>query len=388
MAPVNELLSRIEEFSQQPAIIYEDQPYLYGDLLDLKKLADQALRDNGVSPGDVVALVGDYSPVSMAVLLSLLENECIVVPISIGMETGGEEYLSIADPNFVISVDHPDFSIRQRPRSSAPNQLVEELANSNSPGLVLFTSGTTGTPKAVLHNMQKLLSKFLDADKKHTTLCFLMFDHIGGVDTYFYSLFSGGLAVFPASRDPNYICELIERHKIEVLPVSPTFLNLLLLSRAHEKVDLSSLKIITFGAEKISDYLLERLGREFGTARLVQKYGITEVGSPPSRTHAEDPALIKVHGEAIDARVVDGILQLRTPTAMVGYLNAESPFTEDGWFITGDAAEEHGEYIKILGRESDQINVGGEKVFPAEIESVILHEVGEVVAGELRKFAR
>ena len=56
----------------------------------------------------------------------------------------------------------------------------------------------------------------------------------------------------------------------------------------------------------------------------------------------------------------------------MGYLNAPSPFTKDGWFMTGDQVEVDGEYFKILGRKSEIINVGGEKVYPAEIESVIL----------------
>jgi acyl-CoA synthetase (AMP-forming)/AMP-acid ligase II len=56
---------------------------------------------------------------------------------------------------------------------------------------------------------------------------------------------------------------------------------------------------------------------------------------------------------------------------MLGYLNAPSPFTEDGWFVTGDHVEVDGEYIRILGRKSEIINVGGEKVYPSEVESVI-----------------
>ena len=372
MSPVKELLKRIEYNSDNAAIVYEDDIYLYGDLLELKKAVDRALIQNGVIPGDVVALLGDYSPVSMAVLLALLENGNIVVPISVALDTGGEQHLSIADPDFLIEVIHPDFHITTRRREFRKNDLLAQLANQNLPGLVLFTSGTTGTPKAVLHDMQKLMSKFLDADKRYTTLCFLMFDHIGGVDTYFYSLFSGGLAVFPSSRDPGYICQLVERHEIEVLPVSPTFLNLVLLSGAHRKADMSSLKIITFGSEKISDHLLERVGIEFESVRLVQKYGITELGSPSSKTHPEDSSLIKVAGERAEVRVIDGILYIKADTAMLGYLNAPSPFSHGGWYNTGDAAEEHGEYIKILGRTSDLINVGGEKVFPAEIESVIL----------------
>jgi acyl-CoA synthetase (AMP-forming)/AMP-acid ligase II len=65
------------------------------------------------------------------------------------------------------------------------------------------------------------------------------------------------------------------------------------------------------------------------------------------------------------------MLEIKAKSAMLGYLNAPSPFTEDGWFITGDAVEVDGEWIRILGRKSELINVGGEKVYPAEVESVL-----------------
>jgi acyl-CoA synthetase (AMP-forming)/AMP-acid ligase II len=84
--------------------------------------------------------------------------------------------------------------------------------------------------------------------------------------------------------------------------------------------------------------------------------------------------------------VVDGILQIKAQSAMLGYLNASNPFTADGWFNTGDSVEVDGEYIKILGRKSEIITVGGEKVYPAEVESVIqeVRGVAEVtVYGEV-----
>ena len=66
------------------------------------------------------------------------------------------------------------------------------------------------------------------------------------------------------------------------------------------------------------------------------------------------------------------MLEIKAESAMLGYLNAPSPFTQDGWFKTGDAVEVEGDYFKILGRKSELINIGGEKVYPAEIEDVIL----------------
>ena len=385
MAPVGELMRRMQAYASNAAIVSEGETVSYADLLTLKAGADQFLHQHGVCAGEVVALCADYSPESLALLLALIDNANIAVPISIGLDTGGEQYIDISDPDYLVEVDGAHYRLSKRKRVAPRNELILDLARQSAPGLVLFTSGTSGKPKAVLHNLDKLLAKFISADKSHTTLCFLMFDHIGGVDTYFYSLFSGGVAVFPSSRDPAYICELIENHKVEVMPVSPTFLNLLMLSGAHRNSDLSSLKIITFGSEKMSDSLLARVEQELGSVRLLQKYGITELGSPSSKTHPENSSLIKVSGERNNIRVVDGILHIKADTAMVGYLNAESPFTEDGWFNTGDAVEEHGEYIKILGRTSDLINVGGEKVFPAEIEGVILEldSVAEaVVFGE------
>jgi long-chain acyl-CoA synthetase len=78
--------------------------------------------------------------------------------------------------------------------------------------------------------------------------------------------------------------------------------------------------------------------------------------------------------------VVDGILHIKAQSAILGYLNAPSPFTDDGWFITNDLVEVDGDYMRILGRKQEVINVGGEKVNPAEVENVIceLNNVNEV----------
>jgi acyl-CoA synthetase (AMP-forming)/AMP-acid ligase II len=90
-------------------------------------------------------------------------------------------------------------------------------------------------------------------------------------------------------------------------------------------------------------------------------------------------------GEGFQTRVVDEILQIKAESAMLGYLNAPSPFTDDGWFNTGDKVEVDGDYFRILGRQSEIINVGGQKVYPAQVESVVqeMPEVAEVsVYGE------
>jgi acyl-CoA synthetase (AMP-forming)/AMP-acid ligase II len=172
---------------------------------------------------------------------------------------------------------------------------------------------------------------------------------------------------------------------VQLLPTSPTFLNLLLISEAYRQHDLSSLQLVTYGTEVMPEATLKRFHAQFPNVKLQQTYGLSEVGILRSKSKAPDSLWVKVGGEGFETRVVDGMLEIKAKSAMLGYLNAPSPFTADGWFRTGDAVEVDGEYIRILGRKSELINVGGEKVYPAEIESVLQTMPGVVdaaVAGE------
>jgi acyl-CoA synthetase (AMP-forming)/AMP-acid ligase II len=81
---------------------------------------------------------------------------------------------------------------------------------------------------------------------------------------------------------------------------------------------------------------------------------------------------LELGGLGCDARIVDNVLWLRSETAMLGYLNAPNPFEEGGWYNTRDVVEVDGPYIRILGRATELINVGGQKVYPSEVESALL----------------
>jgi acyl-CoA synthetase (AMP-forming)/AMP-acid ligase II len=116
---------------------------------------------------------------------------------------------------------------------------------------------------------------------------------------------------------------------------------------------------------------LEALNRVFPGVRLHQTYGLSELGILRSKSASNQSLLVKVGGEDYETKVVDGTLRVRAKCSMVGYLNAPSPFDEDGWFNTGDEVIQDGEYYRILGRQSDVINVGGLTVHPTEVEKVI-----------------
>jgi len=147
---------------------------------------------------------------------------------------------------------------------------------------------------------------------------------------------------------------------------------MLLISEAHKAHDLSSLELITYGSEPMLDCTLQALNRAFPGVRFKQTYGLSELGILPTASEDSQSLWLRMGGEGYETRVVDGILWIRTPSAMLGYLNAPSPFDAEGWFNTGDAVEIQGDYLRILGRVRERINVGGQKVYPAEVESMLL----------------
>jgi acyl-CoA synthetase (AMP-forming)/AMP-acid ligase II len=209
-------------------------------------------------------------------------------------------------------------------------------------------------------------------------ITFLLFDHIGGINTLFYILSNGGCAITLATRSPQTVCEAIEKYKAQVLPTSPTFINLLLLSEVAGHYDLSCLELISYGTEVMPEATLKRATQTFPSVRFLQMYGLSELGILRSKSRASDSLWVKIGGEGFETRIANGLLEIKAQSAMLGYLNAPSPLTEDGWLKTGDAVEVDGEYIKILGRQSEIINVGGEKVYPAEVENVLAQLEGVV----------
>lgn len=249
--------------------------------------------------------------------------------------------------------------------------LIQGLKQIGHPGLVLFSSGSSGEPKAALHDVTLLLEKFKEPKTPKKMLFFMQLDHIGGINTMLHSLSSQGTLVTVADRNPETVAEAIETHKVQVLPTTPTFLNLLLLSGACNKHNLSSLELITYGTEPMPESTLAAIYRRLPWVKFKQTYGLSELGIAPTKSLANDSLWMNIGSRDYQMRVVDGMLEIMSQSAMMGYLNAPNPFTDDGWFKTGDAVAVDGDWIKILGRRSEMINVGGEKVFPAEVESIL-----------------
>ncbi len=365
------LIEGFREFGSREAIIWRDYSFTYDWLADRFRDCIDQLDSQGVPPGSIIVIEADFSPVAVAMMLALIERSCVAVPLTDAVAANRAEFIEIAQGEFVISVDEDDELHIDRIERRADHVLYQKLRDVGHPGLILFSSGSTGKSKAAVHDFSRILGKFTVRRHARRAITFLLFDHIGGVNTMLYQLSNGGCIITVDARDPDTVLGAVARHGAELLPTSPTFMNLILISEAWKRHDLSSLRLITYGTEPMPASTLERFHEILPELELLQTYGLSEVGILRTKSRSSDSLWVKVGGEGFQTRVEDGILHIKAASAMLGYLNAASPFTEDGWLITGDRVEVDGEYLRFKGRESEIINVGGQKVYPAEIESVL-----------------
>jgi long-chain acyl-CoA synthetase len=371
--------------AESEAVIWHDESFAYGQLLDSTNHWRSYLRENRIAAGTVTAVEADFSPNAIALMLALIETGCIAVPLTSSVVAKKAEFMAIAGVEALLELDARDEARLTRFERPDAHEILQRLRKRGHPGLVLFSSGSTGQSKAAVHDIAGMLRKFKVRRHARRAITFLLYDHIGGFNTMLYQLSNAGCTVTVQDRDPDSVLRAVERHKVELLPTSPTFINLVLLSEAYRRYDLSSLKIVTYGTEPMPQSTLRRFHQVLPDVALQQTYGLSELGILRSKSRSSDSLWVRLGGEGFQTRVVDGILQIKAESAMLGYLNAPSPFTEDGWFSTGDKVEVDGEYFRILGRQSEIINVGGQKVYPAQVESVVqeMPEVAEVsVHGE------
>ncbi|MFW2605373.1 ANL family adenylate-forming protein [Aliarcobacter butzleri] len=367
------VIERFKSFNQKKALIFEDISHTYEEFILQIETYKRILNENKIS-SKVVAILGDYSFYNLALFFALYENKNIIVPITTNIQKIQDEFIQESFCKITIKVGNDELLIQNLEQNHS-HDMIEKLITNNNSGLVLFSSGSTGKPKAMIHNLDNLLNSYKDKkEKSMNMLVFLMFDHIGGLNTIFNSLFMGATLIIPKQKDAKNICSLIEKYKIMVLPSSPTFLNLILISGEHEKYDLSSLRMITYGTETMPESLLLKLKNIFPKVKFLQTFGTSETGISTTSSKSSDSLFMKLEDINCEYKIVENELWLRSQTQVLGYLNASmDSFTSDGWFKTGDLVEvlEDG-FLKIIGRSKEVINVGGQKVLPSEVESIIL----------------
>lgn len=355
-------LSDIWDGIDYPFLIHEGNELRFSDIE-----SQNPVDLSGVKAGDVVALIGDFNPASILTLLRLIDLDAILVPLTTDTRAQHEYFFESALVDVVIENGE---AVRREHNET--HELINELRRRETPGLVLFSTGTTGRPKAILHDLAFFLQRFSTPRPTLRTINFLLFDHIGGLNTLLHTLFNKGVVIAPQSRTVEAILDTCDEYGVEVLPTTPTFLRMMLMSgMVPDKVP-ASLRIITYGTERMDQPTLDELCQLLPDVDFRQTFGMSELGIVRVKSEARNSLFMKVGGKGVETRVVDDVLQIRSSSRMLGYLNAPSPFDAEGWYDTKDVVEERDGFYKVVGRIGDVINVGGLKFMPSEVERVAL----------------
>lgn len=389
------------------AVVIDGTPTTYGELGEAVRNGAAALRSAGVGPGWRIALVDDTSLLSVATLIgathigaatALMNPRLTADELGVLMkvaETGsigvaGADYADLlrrAGQGVVLGasdllIDQPRDGVR--PREHHP----EEDA------VVLFTSGTTGTPKAVplphamVASRLSAYSPNVDPVPSVALMC-VPFVHIGGMLGLMVALARGATTVVQTRFDAGEWLALVERYGVNTCFLVPTMLHRILEHPDFATTDLSSLTGLTYGAAPASPELIRWARDALPGVALANTFGQTEtMGSitllGPGDHSAKRLTSVGRPLPGIEVRIVDPVTLEPVPTGVVGELwvksdnsvipdaQARDPSIPVGWFRTGDmvSADDEG-YLYPSGRLADTINRGGEKFSPAEVEAVV-----------------
>ena len=242
--------------------------------------------------------------------------------------------------------------------------------------VVLFTSGTTGTPKAVLHSWAALAARIHLSDSLDGSRWLLTYNlsAFAGLQVFLHVLMNAGQMTY-GPGGPAALGALAARDAVTHVSGTPTFFRFLLSTSSSEDLRRLPLRQITIGGEAVDQLLLDRVRERFPQAQVTHIYASTEAGACFSVHDGREgfPVAFLEHDDLpVRLTLIDGELFVESPHAMRGYLGPEGARRPPGPIATGDLVEVRGDRVHFLGRRSERINVGGNKVYPQEVETRIL----------------
>lgn len=402
-------------FAERTALFFGDDSLTYAEVDRRANLIAHHLAGHGVGKGTHVALLVNNGLDSIPMEFAAIKAGLVRVPLNArlsldehaDMVTGSHATVVVADAALAARADELAARVPGLRAYSLDDLLApvaepvgepDVVLTEDDPSLLLYTSGTTGKLKAVVHTQgsyaaicSNILANLLDPQPDSVMLHAASLIHASGTFVLPYWVRGGASAILPGF-EPASFTVAIARHRATEINLVPTMFAMLHGSGALDGADLSSLRKVIYGASPMPRPVLERSIEVFGPI-LTQYYGQTEaplcIAVLDQHAHA-DPTLWGACGMPatdVELRLVDedgaevpageiGEIALKAPFRMQGYfeadeLNARS-LTGDGWLRTRDLArfDERG-YLHLVDRTSDMIITGGYNVYPREVEDAL-----------------
>jgi long-chain acyl-CoA synthetase len=407
------------EHGDRPALKLDDTVVTYAQLDEGSARVAAMLREKGVEPGDRVGIMLPNVPYFAVVYYGILRAGGVVVPMN-PLLKGREVKFYVEDPQTKVLFawgDFEDAAAQGAEEGGAELVLVkpgefEELVAGYEPdtdvaeradddtAVLLYTSGTTGTPKgaelthANLRKNCELAARTLaQASEEDVLLGALPLFHSFGQTCGLNGAVSVGACLSMIPRfDPAKALEIIERDKVTIFQGVPTMYHAMLASDARESTDVSCLRACMSGGAAMPVEVMKEFEEAFG-CKILEGYGLSETSPVASFNHPDKerkPGSIGTPIEGVEMKLVDdegndvegtgeeavGEIAIRGHNIMKGYWGKEDAtkevLDEDGWFRSGDMAyvDDDG-YFFIVDRKKDMIIRGGYNVYPREIEEVL-----------------
>ncbi len=387
---------------ERAAIVLGDDTWTYADLGDAVTGIAARLADEGVGAGQRVPVVATSSPLTLAGVLAAARLGAAGAALNPQLTIGELRQLSQLAGLAGVGIAESDRADALREAMDPPRTVLTEddlagpahqaahvrapVGEGGDEALVLFTSGTTGLPKAVPMSHAVLTGRIRSwcgsfdarAPVAIRIMCVPMF-HVGGLLGLLMSLYSGHTTVIQPRFDAGGWLDLVARHRVSAAFVVPTMLARILDHPHFDRFDLGSLRAVSYGAAPAPPDLVARATEALPGVALSNVFGQTETLGAYTMLSADDhrdPVRRASVGRALPGirlRVVDPESDEDVPAGEPGELWVLSEQNvAPGWLRTGDLARiDEAGYVFPVGRLSDTINRGGEKLGPIEVEEVL-----------------